>query len=185
MWNIAPICLTSNIIYNWLRRNCHKQYTLYMYFLWQFRLCTSWKFNLNHTYFFYSEDYSPYIVSWKYTQKTRQFWNINSSDPDDIVTGSNYNRQAYVTHQVQLASECHRSHMITPLADVRRVLLCHMTSLGYHELATHWGRDEMNNISQTAFSNAFSSMKMFEFRSKFHWSLFPRVQSITFQHWFR
>ena len=39
-------------------------------------------------------------------------------------------------------------------------------------LLTHWGRDEMNNISQTTFSNVFSSMKMFEFRLKFHWSLF-------------
>ena len=48
-------------------------------------------------------------------------------------------------------------------------LLAYLTSL------THWGRDEMNNISQTTFSNAFSSMKMFEFRLKFHWSLFPRV----------
>ena len=50
---------------------------------------------------------------------------------------------------------------------------------------THWGREEMNNISQTTFSNAFSSMKMFEFRLKFHWSLFPRVQLTIFQHWFR
>ena len=30
--------------------------------------------------------------------------------------------------------------------------------------------------SQTTFSNAFSWMKMFEFRLKFHWSLFPRIQ---------
>ena len=45
-------------------------------------------------------------------------------------------------------------------------------------ILTHWGRDEMNNISQTTFSNAFSSMEMFEFRLKFHWSLFPRVQFI-------
>ena len=29
---------------------------------------------------------------------------------------------------------------------------------------THWGRDEINNISQTTFSNVFSSMQMFEFR---------------------
>ena len=50
---------------------------------------------------------------------------------------------------------------------------------------THWGRDEMNNISQTTLSNVFSSMKMFEFRLKFHWSLFPRVQLTIFQHWFR
>ena len=50
---------------------------------------------------------------------------------------------------------------------------------------THWGWDEMNNISQTTFSNVFSSMKIFEFRLKFHWSLFPRVQLTIFQHWFR
>ena len=31
----------------------------------------------------------------------------------------------------------------------------------------------------------FSSMKMFEFRLKFHWSLFQRVQLTIFQHWFR
>ena len=34
---------------------------------------------------------------------------------------------------------------------------------------------KMYAISQTTFSNAFSWMKMFEFRLKFHWSLFPRV----------
>ena len=50
---------------------------------------------------------------------------------------------------------------------------------------THWGRDEMNNISQMTFSNVFSSMKMFEFQLKFHWSLFPTVQLTIFQHWFR
>ena len=42
----------------------------------------------------------------------------------------------------------------------------------------------MNNISQTTFSNVFSSLKMFEFRLKFHWNLFPMVQLIIFQHWF-
>ena len=41
-----------------------------------------------------------------------------------------------------------------------------------HSYLTHWGRDEMNNISQTTFSNVYSSMKMFEFRSKFHWLKF-------------
>ena len=49
----------------------------------------------------------------------------------------------------------------------------------------HWGRHKMAAISQTTFSNAFSSMKMFEFRLKFQWSLFPRVQLTIFQHWFR
>ena len=50
---------------------------------------------------------------------------------------------------------------------------------------THWDRYEMNNISQTTLSNVLYSMKMFEFRLKFHWSLFPVVQLTIFQHWIR
>ena len=49
----------------------------------------------------------------------------------------------------------------------------------------YWSRDKVDAISQTTFWNAFSWMKMFELRLKFHWSLFPRVQLIIFQHWFR
>ena len=66
-------------------------------------------------------------------------------------------------------------------------IYCLLTCPRWLSLAylTHWGRDEMNNISQTTFSNVFSSMKMFEFWLKFHWSLFPRVQLTIFQHWFR
>ena len=50
---------------------------------------------------------------------------------------------------------------------------------------THWGRDTMDAISQTTFSNAFSWTKMQEFRLKFHWSLFLKVQLTIFHHWFR
>ena len=50
---------------------------------------------------------------------------------------------------------------------------------------THWGRDKIDAIWQTPFLTAFSWMKMFEFRLKFHWSLFPRIQLTLFQHWFR
>ena len=50
---------------------------------------------------------------------------------------------------------------------------------------THWGRHKMAAVSQTTLSNAFSWMKMLEFRLRFHWSLFPRVQLIIIQHWFR
>ena len=49
---------------------------------------------------------------------------------------------------------------------------------------THWGRDKMDAISQTTFWNAFSWMKMLEFRLIFHRSLFLRVQLTIFQHWF-
>ena len=44
---------------------------------------------------------------------------------------------------------------------------------------------QMDAISQTTFSNAFSWMKMFKFQLKFHWSLFLRFQLTIFQHWFR
>ena len=56
-----------------------------------------------------------------------------------------------------------------------------------HILLTHWDRDKMAAISQTTFSNAFSWMKMFKCRLKFHWTLFPRVhwQLTISQRWFR
>ena len=58
-----------------------------------------------------------------------------------------------------------------------------------HELLNraliHWGRDKMAAIFQTIFSNPFSWMKMYEYRLRFHWILFPRVQLTISQHWFR
>ena len=42
---------------------------------------------------------------------------------------------------------------------------------------THWGQDEMAAIFQTTYSNACFLMKMYKFRLRFHWSLFPSVQS--------
>ena len=50
---------------------------------------------------------------------------------------------------------------------------------------THWGRDKTAAIFQTIFSNAFSWMKMYKFRLRFHWSLFPMAHLTIFQHWFR
>ena len=44
---------------------------------------------------------------------------------------------------------------------------------------------QMDAIFQTTFSNAFSSMKMYEFLLKFHWSLFLGVQLTIFHHWFK
>ena len=52
-------------------------------------------------------------------------------------------------------------------------------------ISTHWGRDKMTAILHTTFSNAFSWMKLFAFRLKFHWSLFPRVLWTRYQNWFR
>ena len=56
---------------------------------------------------------------------------------------------------------------------------------GDYTQLTHWGRDKMAAIFQTTFSNVFSSTKMYEFRLRFHWSLFPKVQLTIAHHWFR
>ena len=42
----------------------------------------------------------------------------------------------------------------------------------------------MADISQVTFSNAFSWMKMFEFRFKFYWIVFLGVE-LTINYWFR
>ena len=68
-----------------------------------------------------------------------------------------------------------------------------MSKFRFHEFTrqtlieglTHWGWDKMDAIFQTTFSNAFSWMKIYEFRLSFHWSLFLSVQLTIFQHWFR
>ena len=52
-------------------------------------------------------------------------------------------------------------------------------------LLIHWDRIEMDNISQTTFPNVFSSMKNFEFRLRFHWSLFLWVKLTIFKPWLR
>ena len=55
----------------------------------------------------------------------------------------------------------------------------------YPSTLTHWGRDKMDAIFQTTFSNAFPWMKIYQFRLRFHWSLLPRDQLTILQHWFR
>ena len=60
---------------------------------------------------------------------------------------------------------------------------CISASIRFNEL-THWGWDKMAAFSQTTLSNAFSWMKIIEFRIKFHWSLFLRVFLTILQHWF-
>ena len=50
---------------------------------------------------------------------------------------------------------------------------------------THWGWEKITAILQTTLLNAFSWMKMYEFRFKFHSTLFLDVQLTVFQHWFK
>ena len=43
----------------------------------------------------------------------------------------------------------------------------------------------MAAVSQTRLSNSFSWMKIVEFRLKFHWNLFHRVQLTVFHHYYK
>ena len=45
---------------------------------------------------------------------------------------------------------------------------------------TNWGRGRMAALFQTTFWNAFSWLKMYKFRLRFHWIMFPKVQSTIF-----
>ena len=78
-----------------------------------------------------------------------------------------------VLHLVTATNYITGNLYITPVRDTAGIPL------------THWSWDKMAAFSQTTFSNAFSSMKMFEFRLQFHWSLFLRVQLTIFQPLFR
>ena len=71
----------------------------------------------------------------------------------------------------------HNSSLVLKIKEINDVIIC----LSYH---ISWGRDKMPDILQTTFSDAFSSMEMFEFQLKFHWSLFLRVQLTISQYWF-
>ena len=50
---------------------------------------------------------------------------------------------------------------------------------------THWVRINIDVILQTTVSTACSWIKPYEFRLRFHWSLFLMIQSTIFQHWFK
>ena len=60
---------------------------------------------------------------------------------------------------------------------------CDVIVMGFY--LTHWRRDKMTAIFQTAFSIAFSWVTIVVFWWKFHWTLFPWIQLTIFQHWFR
>ena len=54
----------------------------------------------------------------------------------------------------------------------------------YGQQLTHSGRGKVATMSQTTFWSAFSWIKIYKFRLKFHWNLFLGVQLTIFQHWF-
>ena len=114
------------------------------------------------------------------------------------ITSNDFsNAQIYVRHICRVLSALYHMRILSifinagfppPIVNLQRLPLSDMLrtcAFGAGHPLTHWGRDKMAAISQTTLSNPFSWMKMFEFRLKFHWSWFPRVQLTIFQHWFR
>ena len=84
-----------------------------------------------------------------------------------------------MTYDITAASNLQANRPLTEIVQLKPILLILL------ELLTHRGRGEVDNISQTTFSNVFSSLKMFEIWLKFHWRLFLRIQLTIFQYWFR
>ena len=76
-------------------------------------------------------------------------------------------------------------HIDQHQVSAREIVMKDMRGSGCEWWLTHWGRNKMADIFQTTFSNAFSWMKMYEFRLRFHWNLFLRFELTIFQHWFR
>ena len=70
---------------------------------------------------------------------------------------------------------------------IKRMYVITMTLKGclHHVLLTQLPLGKMAAISQTNFSNAFSWVKMYEFRLRFHWPFFRRDRLTIFQNWFR
>ena len=81
---------------------------------------------------------------------------------------SNFYHKQFIVYTCDLTA-LHRHHLQTPLVCL---------------VLTHWGRNKMAAFSQTTLSNAFSWMKILEFRLRFHWSLFLWVLLTIIQHWF-
>ena len=72
--------------------------------------------------------------------------------------------------------------MVLKMIENANIWLCFPKTILY---LTHWGRHKMAAIFQTTLSSASSWFKMYEFRLRFHWSLFLMVQLMISQHWFK
>ena len=121
-------------------------------------------------------------VSWDSGQTWETFVSVKQADSQKSL----WYRKGSVYHVIM---SCDMIKIID-IRSIQTIQLHHIPHKLYdisplQAILTHWGPDEMKNISSATFSNVFSSMKMFEFLLKFHWSLFPRVQLTIFQHWFR
>ena len=78
-----------------------------------------------------------------------------------------------------------KTHCWIAMPDLVIMLLFKNTPCSVENELTYRGRDTMAYVFQTTFSNVFSRVKMCQFRLRFPWRFFPRVQLTILQHWFR
>ena len=81
---------------------------------------------------------------------------------------------------MQPCSTCSRNHVDSQQS--YRINMNRREWVIEHKASMNWGREKMVVILQT-FWNAFSWMKMHEFRLIFHWILFLRVQLTIVHRW--
>ena len=88
-------------------------------------------------------------------------------------------RPQWVNGSISLSSLCRTAHRCLSHAvkdTEESVNTCWVYNAKNVTEISHWGQDKMATVYQTTFSNAFSWMKRYEFRLRFHWSWFLRVQ---------
>ena len=134
------------------------------------------QWNINRNLYIFIKENAFEIVVWKMVAIL--------SRPQCVNEKPHWFRLWLVLHQATShnLSRCLHSAM-TPYGVIKLhwVNSCHV-EIVFNTLRP---RDKMAAIFQTTFWNAFSWMKMYQFRLRFHWSLFPRVKLTIFQHWFR
>ena len=111
-------------------------------------------------------------------------WNITGLAQEGLATFSLSRQHARPCHPFAFCASQACFKGWTLLLKLTNAYL-HVQPQTSSALLTHWGRDKMVAIFQTTFLKAFSWMKMYKFRLRFHWSLFLRAQLTIFQHWFR
>ena len=119
-----------------------------------------------------------------FQENKRPIWQLYYNSSTDIIPGDkeSHNLES-VPYRIEWSSATEKIQYIISSAMVTK-LVKRLTAAGYHKervfknYLTNWGRDEIDAILQTTFWSAFSWLKMFEFRLKFHWSLFP-INNIT------
>ena len=67
----------------------------------------------------------------------------------------------------------------------KRNEICKTNAILFGEFNQIFEAEAVAAIFRTTFWNAFSWMKMYELRLRFHWSLFLGVQLAIFHHWFK